>query len=197
MDSPRQPAVTTWHPGVVLPPEALTPEIIEAIKAALSPAQTVGLTIWAEARARFVPGTGWVPNPLDAAADVANVIDNRALDRRWRKLGHKGVCLQRWAFSCWEPKGGPDDPHDADHLAENFEALMERAQQLLAGLTPSPRLTACIDVAQSFIDGKHPNMLGLTVCHYIADWLTPWPAWALGHNPKIARHGHLFFAGIA
>ena len=194
MDSPS--AVSAWHPGVVLPPEKLTPDIITAIQAALTPAQTVGLTCWAEARSRFIPGQGWRPNPIDAMADVANVIDNRALDRRWRARGHKGVCLQRWAFSCWEPTAGADDPADPDHLAENFEALITLAQEVCAGLSGPPLLQTCIDVAQSFIEGRHPNLLGLNVCHYIADWLQPWPTWALGHTPTVARHGHLFFTGI-
>ena len=46
--------VTTWHPGVILPPEKLTPEIIAAIKASLFPQHVVALTAGAEARSRYV-----------------------------------------------------------------------------------------------------------------------------------------------
>ena len=189
-------SVVTWHPGVILPAEKLTPEIIASIKSSLFPAQVVGLTAWAEARSRYVPGLGWRPNPIDAMADICNVIHNRATDPRWAAKGYSGVCFQRWAFSCWEPTGGPDDPHDADKLAENFEALLERAQYLLAGKDPSPKLTSCIEVAESFLNGRHDNLLGEGVCHYLADWIDPWPTWAQGQTPVLQRHGHLFFAGI-
>lgn len=189
-------SITAWHPGVILPPDKLTPEIIEAIKSSLYPAQVVGLTAWAEARSRYVPGHGWLPNPIDALVDVVNVIHNRALDARWMGHGYAGICLARWQFSCWEPTGGPDDPNDPDHLAENFEALMERAQLLLAGKTPTSKLEASIHVADAFIQGRHENLLGIGVTHYIAAWLDPWPAWARGHTPVLGRHGHLFFSGI-
>ena len=190
-------SVTSWHPGVILPPEKLTPEIIAAIKASLYPAQVVGLTAWAEARSRYVKGQGWLPNPIDALADICNIVHNRANDPRWSEQGYAGVCFQRWQFSCWEPTGGPDDPHDADRLAENFEALIERAQLLLAGKMPTPKLDSSIGVAEAFIEGRHDALLGPHVCHYIADWLDPWPAWARGRMPVWHRHGHLFFANIA
>lgn len=200
--------VTTWHPGIVLPPIDLTPLIIAAIKAALSPAQTLGLTMWAEARSRFERGR-WVSNPIDAMADIANVVDNRTTStlpahrKKWAHLDHKGICLARWQFSCWEPTGGPDDPSDPDLLAENFEALMARCQGLLAGELATPKLAVCIDVAQSFIDHTHPNLLGDGVCHYYAEWMPTPPAWAFvdqartrPRTPVAHRHGHLFFAGV-
>lgn len=31
---------------------------------------------------------------------VASVIYNRANQKRWKKLGYSGVCLQKWQFSC-------------------------------------------------------------------------------------------------
>ena len=95
-----------WHPGIITEPIDLTSPIILAIKEALTPAQTVAVTMWREAEARFEGGR-WVANPFSAMRDILNVIDNRATDKRWRERGHKGVCLQRWAFSCWEPTGGP------------------------------------------------------------------------------------------
>lgn len=178
--------VTVWHPGIILPPEKLTPAIIAAIRATLYPPQVVGLTAWAEARSRYEPGQGWLPNPIDAMADVANVISNRVLDSRWKHLGYAGVCYQPWQFSCWTPTDG----------AENFEALMQRAQFLIAGKTPSTKLDACIHVADAFIAGRHENLLGPAVCHYISDWLEPWPAWAHGRTPVFHRYGHVFFANV-
>src|SRR3990167_889689 len=118
----------TWAPGVVFQPTALTKADIHALTDALSPAQVMGLTMWAEARARYEPGKGWVANPIDALVDVGNVIDNRVKDPRWHQLGHKGVCLQRGQFSCWDRHGGP----------ENLHALLICAQEMLAGLTPTP-----------------------------------------------------------
>src|SRR3990167_954652 len=101
--------VLTWAPGVILSSETLTKADIRALTDALSPAQVMALTMWAEARARYEPGKGWVANPLDALVDVGNVIDNRVKDSRWHALGHKGVCLQRRQFSCWDTLGGPDN----------------------------------------------------------------------------------------
>lgn len=185
----------TWQPGLVLPPEKLTPDVIAAIKGTLFPAQVVGLTAWAEARSRFEKGKGWLPNPIDAMVDVINVVHNRATDARWQVLGHAGVCLQRWQFSCWEPTGGPDDPYDPDKLAENFEALMARAQFLIAGKKPSEKLASCIDVAESFLDGRHENVLpGAT--HYYATWITA-PTWT--RPPAecvIERYGHRVFRNV-
>ena len=177
--------VAVWQPGFVLKSVDLTPHVIEAINRELSPAQTVALTAWAEARSRLVKRRGWVPNPLDAMVDIITVIDNRATDPRWQHLGHKGVCLQRRQFSCWDALGGP----------ENYYALMDRAQRLLAGEAPSDKLLGCLAATEGCFAGALVDSLsGAT--HYIADLLQPWPIWAHGKHPVAARHGHLFFANI-
>ena len=183
-----------WTPGQVWGPELLAPATIQAIKDALLPAQVMGLTAWAEARSRYVPGKGWVENPLDAQADIVNIVMNRAADPRWQARGPKGVCLQRWQFSCWEPAGGPDDPKDADTLAENFEALLERAQRLLKG-DHSDKVGNCVALAEGALAGQLLDSLQ-NACHYFADWLAP-PAWA--HPPAVetvARYGHRFWAHV-
>jgi hypothetical protein len=178
--------VTAWAPGIVLQAIDLSPAIVGAIQEALSPAQTVALTAWAEARSRLVPRKGWVSNPLDAMVDIITVIDNRAKDPRWQALGHKGVCLQRRQFSCWDALGGP----------ENFHALLARAQQLLADQMPSDKLLGCLAAAEGCFAGALVDTLsGAT--HYIADWLQPWPLWAKGKYPVANRHGHLYFSGVA
>lgn len=189
--------VITWHPGIVLAGIDLTPTVIAAIKGALSPAQAMGLTAWAEARSRFERGR-WIANDLSAMVDILEVIMHRANDPRWKALGPKGVCLQRWAFSCWEPAGGPDDPKDPDHLAENFEALMAQAQELLAGLTPTSRLANCIAAAEGCLAGALTPSMPAGTCHYFAGWMKTPPRWSLHPKARLVanRHGHLFFADV-
>ena len=199
--------VTVWHPGVVLDPIDLSPAIIAGIKAALSPVQAAALTAWREAEASLVKGRGWVPNPIEAMVDIITVLGYRAHDttrRRWRHLDLKGVCLERWAFSCWEPTGGPDDPHDADALAENFETVMAYAQRLLAGELPNGRLLECLAAAEASAAGALVKTLPADTCHYFAEWMPAPPAWAfvdpktrtLPRTPVAHRHGHLFYAGV-
>lgn len=176
--------VTTWHPGVILPTSDLTPAMVLAIMTELSPAQTLALTAWREAEARLEHGR-WIPNPLDAHVDILNVIHNRASDGRWKKLGHKGVCLQHRQFSCWDDLGG----------AANFHSLLYTAQQLLAGVQPVGRLLNVLAAAEGCLaDALVDTLQGST--HYIASWLNPWPTWAQGHTPVVRRWGHLFFSDI-
>lgn len=179
--------VTGWRPGVVLSSLDLTPAVIAAIKAALSPAQVMALTIWAEGRSSFVKGRGWVANDMSAMIDVLEVIQNRATDPRWAKLGHKGVCLQRWAFSCWEPAGGP----------ANFDALMNRAQRLLAGESPSDKLLNCLAAAEGCLAGALVSSMPARACHYYADW-SPAPKWALHPKARLVAHryNHLFYSDV-
>ena len=194
--------VTTWHPGVVLSAVDLSPEMIAAIKAALSPAQRVALTAWAEARSRFEAGQ-WLKNPVEAMAHIVNVIDNRARDPRWRAIGHAGVPFVRWAFSCWEPTGGPDQNHDPRHLADNFEALLQRAQRVLAG-EMSETLRDCLALAEGAVAGALVDALsGAT--HYYADWMSAPPAWSFEdpqtrqrpRPPTLVAYGHRFYNRIA
>jgi hypothetical protein len=184
-----------WKVGDVLGPDDLTPNNIAAIKAALTVQQTLALTAWAEARARLFRGK-WIVNPPQALLDVMNVITNRAKDHRWSALGVKGVCLQRWAFSCWEPHGGPDDPHDKDDLAENFETLMDRAQRILAGDPLTGQLSDSLALAETMTASPHDDLD--KACHYYADWMVQPPKWASAPGVRLTahRHGHLFLAGV-
>lgn len=172
---------------------ALTPEMAESIKVALEPAEVLALTAWGEGRARLDQDRGWVANPLDAMVDIINVVDNRARDPRWSRLTHKAIALQRRQFSCWDPAGG----------ADNFSALMARAQQLLADETPSDKLLGCLAAAEGCLAGSLVDALfGAT--HYCADWLDPWPVWAFHEparrygplTPVAHRWGHLFFNNV-
>ena len=152
---------------------------------ALSPVQTLALTMWAEGRARLDPSRGWVANPVAAMADVANVVVNRARDLRWRRLTVKEICLQPAQFSCWRPIGG----------VGNYEALMQEARRLIAGEDPPPALRACLEIAAACAAGTFVDRLnGAT--HYYATW-SPAPRWAAPPARAVAeRWGHRFCAGV-
>lgn len=81
------------------------------IFALLSDAQTLGLTLWGEARGEEIEGR----------IAIACVIRNRMKDKRWPDT-LKDVCLQKSQFSCWSTSGG----------AQNYRALMQVAERLLA-----------------------------------------------------------------
>lgn len=187
--------MSKWHPGMLVPAGQLTLQDVAAIKTSLTPAETLALTMWAEARSRLDPQVGWVQNPMPALIDVANVVVNRVHDARWAALGIKGVCLAPAQFSCWLAHAGADVNHDPAHLADNFEALMGRAQALKAGLVPSDRLVNCLVVAHDAVADKFDDELQGS-CFYIAEWLKPWPKWAIGHTPVVAKYGHVFFNDI-
>jgi hypothetical protein len=151
----------------------------------LSSVQTLALTMWAEGRSRLEPRRGWVANPVAAMADVANVVVNRLRDPRWRRLTVKEICLQRAQFSCWLPNGG----------ADNYEALMREAQQLLAGDDPGHALRSCLDISRAVVAGTFFDRLeGAT--HYHAAW-APSPRWtAPPAHLVVERWGHRFYAGV-
>lgn len=182
-------AATMWTPGIILPTEKLTVDIVELIKDTLLPQHVVALTAWAEARARFdLARKQWVANPIDAMQDIMNVIDNRANDVRGRwTRDHKDVCLMRRQFSCWAPEGG----------AQNFAVVMRMAQEILAGDRLDVKLFACLQSAEELVI-RRPSWLApfpADTCHYYSETITA-PAWAVGKQPVAERFGHRFFAGI-
>lgn len=179
-----------WSPGIVVAGVDLSPAIVTAIQNALSPAQTVALTAWAEARSRLEPGRGWVSNPIEAMADIVNILDNRAKDRRWKAGGHKGACLAFRQFSCWAPLDG----------VANFHEVMTRAQRLLAGETPSDKLLNCLALAEGAIGGSMTDTL-LGATHYYAPAsMVPKgrvPTWAVPPARFVLeRFGHRFYAAV-
>lgn len=188
--------ITTWTPGVVLQPADLTPEMVDAIVAALETEHVLALTAWAEARARFEPQRGWVTNPPAAILDILNVIDNRVRDPRWARLGRKGICLQPWAFSCWSRHAGPDNDHDPQHLADNFEALLHEAQQLLAGQLPDQPLMDALAMAHTCVNGGIHDELRNATHYYSLTMPTP-PAWTAPPAIMTAeRFGQRFFTNV-
>ena len=177
------PAVTAWHPGIVLPKDQLTPDLCASIKFALNDEQALALTCFGEARSRFEHGKGWVPNPVEALADVANVVANRLADPRWSKYGIKGICHQRRQYSCWDTLGGPD----------NFFTLMNRAQRLLAGELPDELLSS-LAVAHAL--DVLVDTLGQATHYFAHDAIDP-PVWAVPPAYETERRfGHSFWAHV-
>ena len=178
-----------WVPGQIV--TTPTPEDCAAIQAALSPEQVCGITAWREAEARLEKGR-WVANPIEAMLDILSVIGNRAADARWKALGHKGVCLQKLQFSCWQPLGG----------SNNHEQVIGYAQRLMAGQTMPRTLIACIDAARALIAGQITDRVA-GACHYHVAGMPHPPAWAFTdaskttlRTPTVTRFGHAFYAGI-
>lgn len=185
----------TWHPGQMVPAAQLTPAVTLAIRTSLTDADTLALTMWAEGRSRLDSHAGWLANPMDAMADIANVVANRVRDPRWVKFGVKGACLAPFQFSCWLPYAGSDKDHDPQHLADNYEALMGRAQALKAGLTMDAVIVNCLTLAHEVCCSTWNDRLG-GATHYYAEWI-PAPTWSLPPAVQTAdRWGHKFFAHV-
>jgi len=180
---------TLWRPGVIIQTEQLTAGIIEAIKVALKPEQTVALTAWAEARSRF-DGRRWVSNSIDAMADIVNVISNRSKDPRWKAMGHKGVCLARRQFSCWDTLGGP----------ANFYAVISEAQNLMASKLPENTLLNCLALAEVCVHSEMLDTLDTATHYYAPASMLPKgavPKWIVPPAVLTAeRHGHRFYKNV-
>lgn len=182
-------ASTVWTPGIVLPAASCTPSVVTLIKATLAPAHVVGLTAWGEARARHLIGDRWDPNPIDALLDILDVIDNRARDSSARWGDHRDVCFARGQFACWS----------ATANAATYDAVLEKAQQILAGDHLDQKLSAAIRAAELVLTGSRAWTMPFPndTCHYYSDLLLKPPAWAVDRMPVAVRYGYLFFAGIA
>lgn len=141
-----------------------------AIKAALTPAQVVGMTIWAEARAE----------PIEGEVAVGCVIRNRLLRPKRFAETWAGVCLAKWQFSCWIPQGGE----------KNYQMLMARCEASLGGVQPWPRQQLWI--AEGIINGAIEDRVS-GADHYFASWMKVWPAWAKGLEPVAVLGVHRFY----
>lgn len=139
------------------------------IKAALTAAQVVAMTIWAEARAA----------PVEGEIAVGCVIRNRLLrPKRFSDTWEK-VCLAKWQFSCWIPQGGQ----------ANYEMLMERCDSAQQSLYwPRQQLW----IAEGIISGAIEDRVA-GADHYFASWMKKWPAWAKGLSPVAILGVHRFY----
>ena len=140
------------------------------IKAALSPAQVVAMTIWAEARAEAIEGE----------VAVGCVIRNRLLRPKRFADTWAGVCLAKWQFSCWIPQGGE----------QNYRMLMSRCEASLAGAQPWP--AQALWIAQGIISGAIEDRV-VGADHYFASWMPKPPAWSKGLYPVTIIGVHRFY----
>lgn len=141
-----------------------------AIKAALTAAQVVGMTIWAEARAE----------PIEGEVAVGCVIRNRLLRPKRFNDTWQEVCLDKWQFSCWIPQGGE----------ANYRMLMARCEAAQEGTLPWPRQQMWI--ADGIISGAIEDRVS-GGDHYYASWLSKPPAWAKGLTPVAVLGVHRFY----
>jgi spore germination cell wall hydrolase CwlJ-like protein len=143
------------------------------IKAALTPAQCVGMTVWAESRAE----------PIEGQVAVACVIRNRLLlpkrfDDTWKE-----VCLAKWQFSCWIPQGGE----------ANYQMLMTRCDAAMRGQHTWP--AQAMWIAEGIISNALLDRVsGAT--HYFASWMPKPPKWAEGIDPVAVIGVHRFYKGV-
>ena len=148
--------------------------------AALTDAQTVGLTLFGEARGERIEGR----------LAVASVIGNRVKAHRAAfGRGFKGVCLKRWQFSCWLPEGGK----------ANYDLVMAAAQLLARGDTPGPMLRECLWIADGLIRDQFGDTVRTATHYYNPHAMVPRgrvPDWAQGQTPVATVGSHLFYAGI-
>ncbi len=161
----------------ILPPSHRLTEA--EVIARLSPAQTVGLTAYGEARSE----------PPRGRVGVVNTIANRvAAHREAYGLDPKAVCLKRWQYSCWIPEGG----------RANHDALLLTARHLLrADAHIGPILQHCLDLGAQLVAGTLEDVVkGST--HYVTLDLfrSAPPRWAVGLTPTCIIGSHVFFAGV-
>jgi N-acetylmuramoyl-L-alanine amidase len=150
------------------------------VKIKLAERYVVALTLWGEARSEFTDWRKlpdgrlvgkWRTAPIESRVAVGSVIANRVKAPKRFGENFKDVCLKPYAFSCWQPKGGP----------ENFDAMMLRAEAFIEHGDASPYLSAdrvlreCLVIADALIRGSLlDRAAGAT--HYYAEWIDP-PVW--------------------
>ena len=152
------------------------------IKAQLKPLEVLALTGYGEARNQG----------LEGLVAVLCVPRNRLKVGQWGD-DYKAVCLARWQFSCWEPKGGPDDPKDADELSENYEVVMDAARNLLRGQR-GPVLGECLYLAAGVMSTQIRDVTKGSVYYVTHDlWITKPPKHLKGRTPMVRIGDHVFF----
>jgi N-acetylmuramoyl-L-alanine amidase len=149
----------------------MTRDELKALLAPLPDVSILGLTLYGEARGE----------PIEGIVAVAHVVNNRRTDAksRWPKT-FREACLQKYQFSCWNPK----DPNRA--------TLAALARKLLAK-QPTPELDECAWVALG-IEARALRDNSHGANHYHAVSLVPRPSWAQAHIPVTQIKRHLFYA---
>ena len=144
---------------------------------ALSPLDTLTLTLWGEARSERVEGK----------VAVGCVVRNRLRAKRFG-TDAKAVCLMPRQFSCWQQ-------HDAAHKKNYVELIW--AARALRNEAMTPQLKECVWVAGGILDD---GLVDITrgACHYIhrSLWETTPPLWTKGYESALSIGNHIFFTGL-
>jgi N-acetylmuramoyl-L-alanine amidase len=148
------------------------------VRAALSPSQTLAVTLYGEGRGE----------PIEGRIAVASVIRNRVKAGTFGD-GYKGVCLKRWQFSCWNEPIGTG--------AANYIATMLAARSLVSPSEPLANvLKECVWIAEGIALGVVLDRVKGADHYYSPKAMIPkgaTPTWSQG-KPIVAVVGsHLFF----
>lgn len=144
------------------------------IRALLDDTQTLGLTLWGEARGEEIEGR----------IGVGCVVRNRMKDDRWPDTA-KDVCLQKLQFSCWTKAGG----------ASNYAALMAIAERVVTDPTRVDAMTKeCLWVAEGILSNVVRDRTSGSN-HYITRhlWETARPKWLGTSSPNCLIQRQAFF----
>jgi hypothetical protein len=143
---------------------------------ALNDPGTLGLTMWAEARA--VPRDDDSHSPVEELIAVGVVVRNRrAHFARWRAAddSYKALCLAPNQFSCWTPGSGA-----------NHDLLMNLARGWLTnGSLPDPVLSECLYLAEGVIANVLLDRTGGSTSYFAPAAMVPpgrIPSWAKGKS---------------
>lgn len=146
------------------------------VKAALTPSQTVAVTIYSEARGELIEGK----------IGVGCVIRNRVFAGKYG-ADYKAVCLKRWQFSGWMLAGG----------AANYDATMAAARSLLDRMgRPSAVLRECVWVAEGIVLNVLQDRTRRADHYYSPSAMAPAgsePSWAKGRKPVVEIGRHRFY----
>lgn len=155
---------------------------------ALTGAQVLGLTGWAEARSYYTPHFGWRPAPMRNMLAVMCTPPNRLKANPARFGGTmKDVCLQPFQYSCWNPGGA------------NHAALLEQVQHVLDNTVKDGILEGCLFAASNILAEIQADIVnGATHYYSPASMIPPGriPDWAVGVTPVATIGGQLFFKDV-
>jgi hypothetical protein len=155
----------------------------------LTDAQVLGLTGAGEARARFVPGHGWQPAPIeDMVACMCTAINRVAADPHRFGATVSDACFEHAQYSCWNAKSG-----------SNHDWLLSQATAILTGRSIAPIVQQCISAATRLLEAIIPDAVAGATHYYSPVSMVPTgrvPLWARGKTPVATVGDHIFFKGV-
>ncbi len=147
------------------------------VRAALSPSQTLAVTLYGEARGE----------PIEGRIAVACVVRNRV--KAGFGADFKAVCLKRWQFSCWNEPIGTG--------AANYIATMLAARSLVSPSEPLANvLKECVWIAEGIALGVILDRVNGADHYYSPKAMVPKgavPTWSHGKPIVSVVGSHLFF----